>query len=82
MQEVLDFFWFYVGEMVIDDDIDCVVVDVGFVLLLFDLKLDWVEMVYIVLGEVILIVFEGNFVYKGSVIGWYSEYLGYLLVEM
>lgn len=82
MQDALDLLWPYTGEMVSDDDLDRALTHTDLAPLPSDLKPDWEDTVYAVLGEATLTVPEGNFAHKGGITGRHSEHLGHLLAEM
>ena len=82
MQQALDEFWIFTGELFMADAVDETVLTAGFGVDVAGLRQPWREQLAAVLAEAGLVMPQADWSRRGGKQGIHSEHLGYLLAEM
>jgi len=83
MKAALAYLWPYVGELMIDDEVDTKMSEAGIAPLPSTIRADWDETVNATLAEALLTRPDGTFAHKGGRTGFrHTEHLGHMLAQM
>ncbi len=82
MQDALDDYWPYTGELFAADSVDEVLIARGIVPELDTVRSEWDQTVNRILTDATLNIPDGSFQHKGGKTGTHTEHLGHILTEM
>lgn len=82
IQEAINFHWRYTQELFFQNEIDKQLIELDIAVNLNDIKDNWNEYVVSILNQATLEIPSNSFNQEGGRLGFHSEHLGYILVEM